>query len=164
MNGCPVFLCNEKKVENLVVMVHGRVYQGHVHMFGKLKAVIVKTVTGQYSASDLVTEACTLRHIAGADRVHNGGCIQMLHDSPKYLVLEKCGDSLSTFLQPNSDMLLVILSKLLDAVCALHALNIMHGDIKPSNILVEIAYGAIQVNIDFDRSFISCSKSIIYLL
>ena len=56
-----------------------------------------------------------------------------------YLVLEAYDDNLCAYLHPECHKAIVemVTEKVLLAIQALHSYNIMHGDIKPHNILVK---------------------------
>lgn len=86
------------------------------------------------------------------------GCIEMygynLDQVPPFIVLEYFGEDLLTFLTPNIEHKLkrFIVTKMLEALDHLHSFGIMHGDMKPSNILVSENKGVTVKLCDMDSS------------
>ena len=62
--------------------------------------------------------------------------------SPRYLVLQTHGESLEAFLLPdNLATLKIVAGRLVRAVRGIHAAGLMHGDLKPANVLVKVLPG-----------------------
>jgi serine/threonine protein kinase len=75
--------------------------------------------------------------------------------SPAYLVLEAFGSSMETFLKSNNlPMRKVIALQLSEAVRSIHLVGLMHGDLKPSNVLVRLdSGGGVELKLtDFDSA------------
>ena len=85
-------------------------------------------------------------------------CCPHMYPSPEgshYLVLEEFGKDIS-HLKPNNAIAFEVAKKSLEALKSLHQLNIVHGDIKPHNILFRSDDGVVDVRLcDFD-----CSKRV----
>lgn len=67
----------------------------------------------------------------------DSGCVRLhcIDPSSQYIVLEKHGADLRTFLKPKLKHPLYLARALVEAVLALHECRIMHGNICPANIL-----------------------------
>jgi hypothetical protein len=68
------------------------------------------------------------------------GCVRCYSVDPAgwYMVLEDHGKDLRALLNPNLRSPELVVEGIVPAVQALHALAIMHGDIKPENLLVQL--------------------------
>ena len=119
-----------------------------------VRRVVVKFPRGPSDASlaQLKAESDILNHInAHLTRDFITGCID-LYDSdlgvtPPYLVLERFGRDITSLLHEECEVTLSAMREVASAVAALHALNIMHGDIKPANILYTEHSGRILVKL-----------------
>jgi serine/threonine protein kinase len=67
------------------------------------------------------------------------GCVRCYSLDPagRYMVLQEFGKDLRALLSPNLRSPELVMEGIVPAVQALHALGIMHGDIKPENLLVQ---------------------------
>lgn len=85
---------------------------------------------------------------ARADEHRSSGCIQCFSYHPLYLVLEAHGKDLRSLLHPGLSNPQVVVEGIIRSVQCLHAHNIMHGDIKPQNILCQFnEYGECLVKL-----------------
>ena len=92
---------------------------------------------------DIRHEASILQYLKKSS-VSDTGCIKMYgfntEQTPNFIVLEEFGESLASYLFKYPDatrpMKREILKSMLKSVESLHQKNIMHGDIKPQNILI----------------------------
>jgi serine/threonine protein kinase len=66
------------------------------------------------------------------------GCVRCYSIDPsgRYMVLEEHGTDLRILLNPNLKHAQLVMEAIIPAVQSLHALGLMHGDIKPENLLV----------------------------
>ena len=86
------------------------------------------------------------------------GCIEMygynIEQVPSFIVLEFFGEDLASYLTPNVpyEIKKFIVSKVIEAIDHLHSFGIMHGDIKPSNILILENKGVTVKLCDMDSS------------
>lgn len=73
----------------------------------------------------------------------SNGCIEMYgfnkSSVPSFIVLEDFGEDLRNYIHPDvdHDTKRLIMKKCIEALCALHSVMVMHGDLKPANILVK---------------------------
>lgn len=73
----------------------------------------------------------------------NNGCIDLYgynkNCNPSFIVLEYFGEDLRNYIHSDvdHDTKRLILKKCIEALCCLHNMNVMHGDLKPANILVK---------------------------
>ena len=65
------------------------------------------------------------------------GCVNCyhMHPSAHYLVLEAYGQDIRSLLVPDFSLIPQLTEAIITAVAALHSFGIMHGDLKPHNIL-----------------------------
>ena len=82
-------------------------------------------------------------HLQSSNTSHKStGCIEMygynIDQSPSFIVLEYFGEDLASLLNSNMEheFKRYISLKMLEAFENLHSFGVMHGDIKPSNILI----------------------------
>jgi serine/threonine protein kinase len=108
------------------------IYSGEFSLLGRTQKVVIKTANPR---RDLKTENL-IYDMIGND---SGHIIQKFcyHSKPEYLVLEYFGEDLRFYMEPNSDIKLAILKKVLLAINFLHDQGICHLDLKPQNILVQ---------------------------
>ena len=86
--------------------------------------------------------AGSLSHHPGIVTVHNAG---ILPDDRPYLIMELCpGGSLSQWLQPENrpseERVRQVGARIAHALAAVHAVGVLHRDVKPGNILID-SYG-----------------------
>ncbi len=116
------------------------IWSGTLNNLGKDLAVIVKENARTRS---IYHEALIFRHLQSHKDTITG-CIHMygldLQEPPSFIVFERFGINLHTklALQKNMDIgkKRLIMKNIVRAVADLHGLGVMHGDIKPQNILV----------------------------
>jgi len=93
---------------------------------------------------DIRHEASILQYLKESSVNDTSGCIKMygfnIEQTPNFIVLEEFGESLASFLHRNPHTTRTfkrdILKSMLKSVEILHQQNIMHGDLKPQNILI----------------------------
>ena len=94
------------------------------------------------------------------------GCIEMfgfnIDQSPSFIVLEEFGEDLTAYLSPHTshEFKRSIVLKLLEALQSLHNFDVMHGDLKPQNILCKEKGGVTIKLCDLDSARIMTSQDI----
>ena len=114
---------------------------------------------------DIGNEAAILKHLQAYKDVSTG-CIKMYgvdHQlPPSFMVIERFGINLRVKLlnNPRMDIKLrrIIFENMMKAIADLHGLSVMHGDIKPQNLLVDENYNVKLC--DFDSARIVSEESI----
>ena len=123
---------------------------------GKLRVEVVLKLARDDDPSSLEllrSEAQVLESLKGGT---GSGCIDLYHahldatTSPNgrpYLVLERFGESITALLHPGCQLIPIAINRTVLAVAALHSHGIMHGDIKPGNILYVERHGMLDVKL-----------------
>ena len=123
---------------------------------GKLRVEVVLKLARDDDPSSLEllrSEAQVLESLKGGT---GSGCIDLYHahldatTSPNgrpYLVLERFGESITALLHPGCQLIPIAINRTVLAVAALHSHGIMHGDIKPGNILFVERHGMLDVKL-----------------
>eukprot|EP00598_Pedospumella_elongata_P000802 CAMPEP_0184971942 /NCGR_PEP_ID=MMETSP1098-20130426/4049_1 /TAXON_ID=89044 /ORGANISM="Spumella elongata, Strain CCAP 955/1" /LENGTH=1168 /DNA_ID=CAMNT_0027494147 /DNA_START=137 /DNA_END=3643 /DNA_ORIENTATION=+ len=94
-----------------------------------------ETIRREFAMYENLKESAILKKNAST------GCIKCyhMHPSDHYLILESFGQDIQCLLvQPNFKLVTQLAEAIVAAVVALHSLGVMHGDIKPHNILFEL--------------------------
>mmetsp|Transcript_11732 Transcript_11732/g.20662 ORF Transcript_11732/g.20662 Transcript_11732/m.20662 type:complete len:1186 (-) Transcript_11732:339-3896(-) len=94
-----------------------------------------ETIRREFAMYENLKESAILKKNAST------GCIKCyhMHPSDHYLILESFGQDIQCLLvQPNFKLITQLAEAIVAAVVALHSLGVMHGDIKPHNILFEL--------------------------
>ena len=88
----------------------------------------------QNGLKDLLYEGSVFEKLGSEEST---GCIKMFNRGPSYLVFESFYCDLETFTSSKFEIKVSIFQDVISAVKALHSFGIMHGDIKPKNILIK---------------------------
>lgn len=124
------------------------IYSGTFTSFDKYHVIVKQTLRFR----DITHEASILKHLKDSSvSSASTGCIEMYgvntEQSPSFIVLEEFGESLALYLHTNHQTTFqfkrAILKQILESVEALHRSSVMHGDIKPHNVLVKELRGGI---------------------
>ena len=122
--------------EVLTSSVSGRSRSSH--------ACVIKCASSTVSANPASRGAIALRREYGIYTLLKAssaptGCIKCyyMHPMAHYLVLEDYAQDLRALLNPKLKNAPTVVHAVVVAVTALHSLDIMHGDIKPHNILIK---------------------------
>jgi len=83
---------------------------------------------------DLLYEGSVFEKLGSEE---NTGCVRMYNKGPTYLVFESFYCDLETFTSSKFEIKVSIFQDIISAVKALHSFGIMHGDLKPKNILIK---------------------------
>jgi len=119
--------------------VRSGIHFGHfLHdISNKRMEVVIKVAID--SIQDLDHEVSVLQHLRSSNQPT--GCVDLYFSnfsaSPPYMVAERWGHDITHLMNSsNKDIRQLLILKIVEAVHALHNHNIMHGDIKPHNILI----------------------------
>lgn len=105
----------------------------------KRQVIIKESLSSRHR--DISHEADVYQYLL--EHSSSNGCIDLYgynkSCNPSFIVLEEFGEDLRNYMHTDvdHDTKRLILKKCIEALCCLHALNVMHGDLKPANILVK---------------------------
>jgi len=148
-------------VNNPTKMIVDGVELGHVwegtfkNMHGRHESVVIKISRGIGSGmQDIEKEISVYRHLKDNDQngARSTGCVVMLYDTDKYLVLGKFGSPLNSRFMTKEGVRRIIAEDIVAALSDLHSFGYAHCDLKPQNILVNDDLVVKLVDLD------SCTK------
>jgi serine/threonine protein kinase len=155
----PNYFVKDSEITNISELKesHGTFKGYYVNDTGTLTPVVIKLDS---SLRDLEHEDRILKYLANRSSSNFCDCPSIksfyFHSSPspRYLVLESHGEDLRSYFRRgcrNKPTRLILAGLILEALANLHDYDLMHGDIKPSNILILWRHGEYFVKFcDFD--------------
>ena len=108
-------------------------------------------------------EADVYQYLSGKG---GGGCIDLYGFNktsiPSFIVLEDFGEDLRSYIHSSTshEIKRLILKKCIEALHSLHSVSVMHGDLKPSNILVKVGHDVLVKLCDLDSARILSDSDI----
>lgn len=109
---------------------------------------------GQESVAALRREHDMYLEVQRLSGDRQSGCVALYSAHPSYLVLEDHGADLRDLLSTSLRSPQLVLEAVVSAVHALHSLDIMHGDIKPQNMLYKLYdHGYVVKMCDLDAAY-----------
>jgi len=108
-------------------------------------------------------EADVYQYLSGKG---GGGCIELYGFNktsiPSFIVLEDFGEDLRSYIHSSTshEIKRLILKKCIEALHSLHSMSVMHGDLKPANILVRVGHDVLVKLCDLDSARILSDSDI----
>lgn len=133
----------------------GAVYQGHDPASGRRVAIKTMALAREFSGDDLVDARNRfLREAEMAGRLQHPDIVGILDagetDGLAYIAMELVeGVDLSQHAQPGRllsvQQVLGIVARVAEALAYAHSRGVTHRDVKPANIMVDVAHGVVKV-------------------